>query len=375
MNHFVAFWESLGYSKSLFLLLVVFFLFHLVFMLWKLMVLKSGRNRMAKETEEGVSVIITCSNKAELLEQNLEAFLNQDYPCFEVIVVDECSEDDTKDVLAKFQERYPNLKTSRISSDTKFRRTKKIAINIGILAAQYDVLLFSEIHCRPATPHWIRLMQAAFSERTAVVIGFANYESEVGRDMRRYFRFQRFWQAMLLLRMGMNVVGNGYNMGYRKAYYLEERGFSMNTQEYIGYDTEMVKKLSTRGRVEVVKDVDSFMLIADDSDRVWADDNSYYYATKRRWPWQAVAWSNVDFVIKALFYGLSFYFLYASPFRLYFGIALVLMYAYDLIIINAGVKKLSQTKLFVSSLRSNTCGFIYDWCYYVYSVFTGKKWR
>ena len=149
----------------------------------------SGRGKKEEGREpEGVSVIITSSNKADLLRQNLEYFLRQDYPCFEVVVVDECSEDDTKEVLSDFQERYPNLKTSRIPPETKFRQTKKIAIHIGVLAAQYDVLLFSEIECRPASDQWIRTMASAFGERTAVVLGMANYAVAKGTGLRRYFR-------------------------------------------------------------------------------------------------------------------------------------------------------------------------------------------
>lgn len=77
----------------------------------------------------------------------------QAYDKFEVIVVDECSEDDTQDVLAEIQKDYPQLRSTRIFPDTKFRFTKKLAINIGVLAAKYDILLFSEINCRPATMH------------------------------------------------------------------------------------------------------------------------------------------------------------------------------------------------------------------------------
>lgn len=113
-------------------------------------VLTTKKRPATVEPEEGVSVIITCSNKAELLKQNLEAFLTQEYPKYEVIVVDEGSEDETRMFYPICNrntafEDYPDF------SETKFRRTKKIAINIGVLAAQYDVLLFSEINCKPGS--------------------------------------------------------------------------------------------------------------------------------------------------------------------------------------------------------------------------------
>lgn len=79
------------------------------------------------------------------MKENLCFFLEQDYPDFEVIVVDECSEDNTQEVLAEMQQKYPHLRTTRIFPETKFRSTKKIAINIGILAARHDILLFLKL--------------------------------------------------------------------------------------------------------------------------------------------------------------------------------------------------------------------------------------
>lgn len=183
------------------------------------------------------------------MKQNLEAFLTQEYPKYEVIVVDECSEDETQDVLSDLQQKYPHLKTTRIFPETKFRRTKKIAINIGVLAAQYDVLLFSEINCKPGSGRWLHAMASYFTPDTAVVIGYSNYPVDgAGGKFRCYFRFLWFWKTMVLNRRGLQVVGNGNNMGYRKKYYLEKRGFTANTQEYIGYDTEIVKDMAKRGR-------------------------------------------------------------------------------------------------------------------------------
>lgn len=376
MDELMLFWESLEGNRVLFVLLVVFFLWHVIWMAYRYSLLRVGNKPSVKtEEEEGVSVIITCSNRAELLEQNLEAFLQQDYPRFEVIVVDECSEDETQEVLLNFQKKYAHLKVSRIPPATKFRCTKKIAINIGILAAKYDMLLFSEIYCRPLSGEWIRTMQSAFDSQTAVVLGFANYEDKKGAGMKRYFRFLRFWRMIGLVRAGMYGVGNGCNMGYRKSYYLEERGFTGNTQAYIGFDTEMVEKLSKRGKVKVVKEQEAHMVIMDDTPKAWEDDRSYDYATRSRWPARMVWWANMDFVAEMLFYFLVFYFMLKNPYGLYFSILLVLMYVYNLIIINLGQKRLHQMKLFLPSLRSTTCGFIQKGYNDLCSIFTSRKWK
>ncbi len=376
MNNFVEFWDSLGYNRFFLVLLVITFAGHAVYMIYKAVLLMVNRKQGVAAEGEGVSVIITCSNKAELLEKNLEAFLMQDYPLFEVIVVDECSEDDTQDLLSDLQQKYPHLKTSRIFPGTKFRCTKKIAINIGVLAAQYDILLFSEINCVPDSKQWIRCMQSYFEPNTAVVIGYSNYEAgNKGTGLPRYFRFLWFWKMLLLVRNGFYSVGNGYNMGYRKKYYLEKRGYTGNTQEYLGYDTEMVKVLSQKGKVKVVKDPESRVSIEEISPKIWENDFSYYYATRRRWPLPVRMRISLDFVVECVFYLLAFYFIFWSQLHKYVLIPLVLTFLIDFMVINLCLKHLGQKKLFITSLTVNTFGFIYRWYYSIYSIFTSRKWR
>lgn len=376
MSNFSVFWEGLGYHKFFLVALGVCFLLHVIAIIYRSAILLSKSKNQASNEEEGVSLIITCSNKAETLKENLEAFLTQDYAPYEVIVVDECSEDDTQDVLADLQAKYPHLRTSRIFPETKFRRTKKIAINIGVLAARYDILLFSEINCVPASKNWVRTMQAYFSPDTAVVIGYANYAAGMQRGgLRRYFRFLWFWKAMVLLKNGVHVMGNGFNMGYRKKFYIEKRGFSRNTQEYIGYDTEMVDDLSKKGKVKVVKEPDGRIVITDNGEKSWKDDYSYYYATKRRWPYSVRLWSNLDFIIETLAYLLCVYFIFTRALGHYVLVPILSIFLTDFILINVCLGHLREGKLFITSFTVNLIGFIYKWYYSLYSLFTGKKWK
>ena len=130
-----------------------------------------------EKVEGGVSVIITSHNSAEQLEENLPYFLTQDCDDYEVIVVDECSEDDTESVLGRLEEKFSRLRSAMVPRDAKFRSTKKLAINIGVLSARYDILLFSEANCRPVSPGWVREMRASLGKKNSVAVGFANYEA------------------------------------------------------------------------------------------------------------------------------------------------------------------------------------------------------
>ena len=346
---------------------------HIFFLIYRTVLLL--KKQKGEEQEEGVSVIITSSNKAEELKENLIAFLEQDYPNFEIIVVDECSEDNTQEVLADFQKQYSHLKTTRIFPGTKFRRTKKIALNIGILAASHDILLFSEIDARPASKNWIRTMQSYFTPDTAVVLGYGDYLPQGWFSVRRFFRFLRFWNSWILIQKGLPIVGNGYNMGYRKKYYLQQRGFSKNSHEYIGYDTEMVQELSQLGDVKMVKEEEGRIFILNNSCRAWQDDVSYYCATQARWPIQAFIWCYLDFVLEMAYYLSLLYLLIYNNLHLYLGLFVGLTFLIDLILINMCLKQLGLKKLFITSLIVNSIGFVYKGYYTIYSIFTRKKWK
>lgn len=376
MINFVEFWDGLGYNRYLLILIAVLFLLHLINLIYRSVVIMAKQSPVSESKEEGVSVIITSNNKAEYLKENLETFLTQDYPDYEVIVVDECSEDETQDFLSEMQQKYPNLRTTRIFPDTKFRNTKKIAINIGILAAKHDILLFSEISCVPETKNWIRTMQSYFDRNTSVVLGFANYNAEKEHvGVCRYFRFLRFLKMQMLIKGGMNVIGEGYNMGYRKSYYIEKRGFSKNSQIYLGYDNEMVKELSGKGEVKAVKDAEARILINDTRKKVCLEDYSYYYAIKRGWPLFVQLRMNLDFIILFLLYGISAYLILTGVLHKYFAILLLLTFLMDFIVINVYLKHLGQKKLFLTSFVVSMLGLFYKWYYSMYSIFTSKKWR
>jgi cellulose synthase/poly-beta-1,6-N-acetylglucosamine synthase-like glycosyltransferase len=117
---------------------------------------------------EPVSVIICARNEEENLRSFLPAVLEQDYPDFEVIVVNDCSEDDTDNVLAAFLKLYPRLRVSNITRDPKFTHNKKFAQFIGIKSARNELLLFTDADCRPESSKWIERMASRLIKRPAL---------------------------------------------------------------------------------------------------------------------------------------------------------------------------------------------------------------
>ena len=200
--------------------IIYYLVFYLAFILCK--------NKPEKPEEfKPVSVIICARNEAENLKKFLPLVLEQDYPDYEVIVVNDCSEDNTYDVLGNYLPLYPHLKISTVNRDPRFTHNKKFAQFIGIKAATYDTLLFTDADCYPESKNWIRNMTCHFNEKTEIVLGYGGYLNKKGL-LNKYIRFDTVMIAMNYLGMairGVPYMGVGRNLAYSKELFFRNKGF------------------------------------------------------------------------------------------------------------------------------------------------------
>src|SRR5215203_6626467 len=82
-----------------------------------------------------VSVIICAKNEVNNLRKNIPLWMEQDYPDFEVVIVNDCSWDETHEFLKVEKEKYPLMKVVTIPEQDKYRHGKKFAVALGIKAA------------------------------------------------------------------------------------------------------------------------------------------------------------------------------------------------------------------------------------------------
>ncbi|MBK5285754.1 MAG: glycosyltransferase family 2 protein [Bacteroidia bacterium] len=76
-----------------------------------------------------VSVIICAKNEIENLRKNIYSVLGQSYHEFEVIVVNDCSWDETEYFLNELKQQYKNLKVVTIAEQKNHRRGKKLPLS------------------------------------------------------------------------------------------------------------------------------------------------------------------------------------------------------------------------------------------------------
>lgn len=203
-----------------------------------------------------VSIIICARNEDENLTEFLPKVLTQEYPDFEVIVVNDCSYDNTENVIDEFSKIFPNLRKANIKEDAYYKHGKKFAMLVGIKAAKHNHLLFTDADCYPASNHWLSEMAGGFGSEREIVIGYGAYEKQKGL-LNSLIRFDAFMIAVQYLSAGIKkkpYMGVGRNLAYTKDLFFKEKGFSKHYHINSGDDDLFVNQAGTPSNTNVCVD-------------------------------------------------------------------------------------------------------------------------
>lgn len=231
--------------------------------------------RSTNITLEPVSVVICARNEAVNLQKNLQSILEQDYPCFEVIVVNDDSSDETQVILDGFSKKYPLL-VKKIQGKQTFG--KKNALTLGIDLTKHNWVLLTDADCIPASDQWIRSMQRARHEDTEIVLGYGPY-TQYDKLLSRWVQFETLYVALQYLSAALwkqPYMGVGRNLMYKKVLFDKNQGFESHKHLISGDDDLFVNETGNRKNTAICIDPHSYMY--SDSPSSW----SALYRQKKR---------------------------------------------------------------------------------------------
>ena len=209
-----------------------------------------------------VSVIVCAHNEYDNLQDYLSILLEQDYPCYEVIVVDDSSEDGSDLLLERWSRQYGNLYHTFVPRGARVLSNKKLALTIGIKAAHYDYLLLTDADCRPESKHWIREMMKGFAnQQTEVVLGFSPYfeKSDLLNHLIGYDTLFNGLQYMGMARAGKPYMGVGRNLAYKRETFFSVGGFKGLLGNRAGDDDLFVNRIANAANTVVVNNPNSIV--------------------------------------------------------------------------------------------------------------------
>ncbi|MFD2597686.1 glycosyltransferase [Sphingobacterium corticis] len=212
---------------------------------------KLSRYKLSEELPDQalppISVVISAYNEQDNLKQFLPLVLEQDYPQFEVVVVNDCSDDETPWILRELASQHAHLKIIDIGEHIRLKHTKKFTITIGIKAAKYEHLVFTDADCEPASNTWLKHMVTPFAAGNEIVLGYSPYFKYPG-FLNKLIRFETTHTAMTYLSYALKgdpYMGVGRNLAYTKALFYRGKGFNAHMHIKSGDDDLFVNQNAT----------------------------------------------------------------------------------------------------------------------------------
>jgi len=245
------------------ILLFIFFLLFAIQLIYYLVIFRRlgwYRQTSSAGKQTGVSVVICAHNEYYNLKENLPLILEQNYPEFEVLVVNHASDDDTAYLLAELEERYPHLKTLEIKHDLNFFTGKKFPLSIGIKSASYDIVLLTDADCKPASREWISQFQSTYTGDTEIVLGYGAYNRSSG-FLNRLIRFDTAHIAIQYLSYalsGMPYMGVGRNLSYNKDLFYRNKGFISHYRIRSGDDDLFINRVARKDNTAIMVEPGSY---------------------------------------------------------------------------------------------------------------------
>lgn len=261
-----------------------------------------------------VSVIIPCRDEARHIGHCLEDLSRQNYPGdhFEVIVVDDRSEDGSGEIARSYRSCIPNLQVLRLESCPPGISPKKNALRRGVSLARGDVFITTDADCR-LNSGWLASLISEMEPHVGLVTGLTVFD----RGMK-----EPFWQRMQQLdylshsffaagaiRCGWAFNCNGSNLALRRSAFEDVGGYDGFRRVVTGDDTLLLQRLQRSGRWTI-----RFCARLDNLVHSWPEETPREVLNQRlRWGSGGLSYSSPALSL-ALITFVSFLGLLASPF-------------------------------------------------------------
>ncbi len=307
-----------------------------------------------------ISVIIIARDDADDLEKFLPSVLEQDYPDFEVIVVNDGATDECNDLLKRIEMKYGNLYHTFTPKDARHVCYMKLAVTVGIKAAKHEWLVFTEPNCHPVSNQWLRLMARNFTDSTELVLGYNTFHhgEAMWQHKVKYYNFFNQLRYLSFALKDKTYMGCGRNLAYRKSVFFNNKGFSSHLNLNAGYDDIFVNEVATPFNTRVELNPESaVMMEAYENESSWREERSNYRSTCRLYKGKQRFWLGFETCMRILFLFFAFcVIIYSAIVQQWVvlgfaALLYILYYVFHIIIFDGAAAVLGEPKHYLSYLR------------------------
>ncbi|MBL7192239.1 glycosyltransferase [bacterium] len=229
-----------------------------------------------------VSVIAALRNEENNIDGLIDTLTGQDYPLYEVILVDDNSEDETFSKAEKRIKGLTNFKLIKAGENIHGWGPKKNAIDWGIKQSQGEIILTTDADCRPGK-HWISGLLKHFSDDTAAVAGYSPliFQDSVTGRLKSLEALASGILSAAFIGLGKPFTAAGRNFAYRKDIYLKLGGFGRKGKAPAGDDDLLLQEIGKKYRTVFAFDEDSFVPSYPDGGGYIGRKRRHFSAAKR----------------------------------------------------------------------------------------------
>ncbi len=226
-----------------------------------------------------LSIILYSHDQAQELERNLPLFLQQEYEGdYKVVVIIDKGDTESEDVM-KRNAHEPRLYTTYIPNTSRYMSRKKLAITVGVKAAQTDWVIVTEPTCRPADTQWLKGMAAQCTPDKNLVVNYTAYDE----DEPAIRRFYHLLTESYLLRAAHKKIAFSTDspcVAFRKEEFIHENGFLGNLQFNCGEYSSLVNKYAHEGMTSVCLNLEHPLTEDIPSKKTWVHKRLCYNAIR-----------------------------------------------------------------------------------------------
>jgi poly-beta-1,6-N-acetyl-D-glucosamine synthase len=357
---------------------VLMFLIQLFYQLLIATFTLSGKKKDKHTDYPSFSIIVPSRNYEENLRELIPSLLEQDYRDFEVVVVDDCSSDETEWYLAELKLQSNKLKTSRIIQETDFPNA--LAITIGVRAASKEWLVFLNPLCRVTSKEWLKSFAEGLRPETEAVFGFVKYNSPTG-SMRKFIRYENFDSFILYgsaRYLGLAMPITDMNIAYKREQFLSRRGFAAVLDSPFSENELYLNKISSRKNSVYLFDNSTAVTYTGETD--WYDGLNFkkkqlLLRSKFTAGQTLYLWNNT---LSRLVFDVSMIVLLVlSPWRLWVAGIWLFKIVHELIWGIVAMKRLGEKKIFPGLIFFRSIIPLFNSYIYMNQFFTGqkRKWK
>lgn len=234
-----------------------------------------------------ISIIVPCFNAARALEISVPEMLRQDYPDFQIILVNENSEDDTADVIKRLAQINPRVRHTYVPDTSRSIEPRKLALTLGIKAARSEWVVITEPDALPVSRRWLRTLAVRCTEATDAVMGLClvrenDDEPRAALIRASYECLAEQLRLAAAARRGNPIGWLPANVCMRKSWFLANDGFTDSLTLPFGEETLLLAAHAARDRTAVCLALDGALTLPAPERRALAMEHVKACETGRR---------------------------------------------------------------------------------------------